>query len=115
MSLARAAAKSVSFSGATFWKTRSSLIEGEEEEEADPDLGLDPADAKSLAWRDWNRAVAESARAWASTAVTWAQAGMARDAGGHGAGGDGLHGAVEGERSEDSRAEVVTSTGRSWR
>ena len=61
---------------------------------ADSDLGLDPNDAEALAWRDRNRAEAEleavSVQAWTDAAVAWARAGLARDAGGHDGGGDGL-------------------------
>ena len=41
-----------------FQKTRTSAI-NQDEEVADPDLGLDPADTEGLAWRDWNKAEEE--------------------------------------------------------
>ena len=48
----------------------------EEEEWANLDLGLDPADAEGLAWRDRNRAEAElqaaSVRASTDATVAWA-------------------------------------------
>nr|XP_020183203.1 nuclease SbcCD subunit C-like [Aegilops tauschii subsp. strangulata] len=81
ISLALAAADAASVEGATFWRSRSGTVDQDEEEEewADPDLGLDLANAEGLAWRDRNRAEAEleaaSTQAWVSTATTWARAG----------------------------------------
>nr|XP_040245316.1 uncharacterized protein LOC120964591 [Aegilops tauschii subsp. strangulata] len=96
ISLALAAADAASNKGAVFQKTRTSAVD-RDEEMANPDLGLDPADTVGLAWRDRNRAEADlqaESQAWVSTAAAWARAGMARDAGGDGANGDGLHAAA---------------------
>ena len=54
MALALAAMEAASSGGAVFWRTRSRVIDLDEEM-AYPDLGLDPADSESLAWRDRNR------------------------------------------------------------
>ena len=45
--------------GVAFRRSRTSADEEEEAEVADPDLGLDPADAEGQAWRDRNRSMAE--------------------------------------------------------
>ena len=41
-----------------FRRTRTRAVD-RDEEPADPDLGLDPADTDGLAWRDQNRAEEE--------------------------------------------------------
>ena len=96
--MARAAAEAAAAEGAEFRRSRSDLADqAEVEGRADSDLGLDPNDAEALAWRDRNRAEAEleaaSVRAWTDEAVAWARGdgdSLARDAGGHGGGGDSL-------------------------
>ena len=54
--LALAAADAASNEGAAFRRSRSGTVDRDEEERADPDLGLDPADTEGLAWQDRNRA-----------------------------------------------------------
>ena len=77
ISLALAAADAASTECAVFRRTRTSADDGDEEA-ADPDLSLDPADTVGLAWRDRNRAEEElevaSAQALANTTATWARA-----------------------------------------
>ena len=75
--LALAAAEAAPPEGAGFRRSRSGTIyQGEEEGQADPDLGLDPSDTEGRAWRDrdWAEAMLEAAstRAWANTAEAWA-------------------------------------------
>ena len=103
--MARAAADATTAEGTTFRRSWSDLVDQVEEEgRANQDLGLDPTDVEGLAWRERNRAEAEleaaSVRAWTDAAAAWARAGLARDAGGLGGGGDGLRAVIgEGARS----------------
>lgn len=119
--LAWLAVEATSFGGATFWKTRSSVIE-REEEEVNPDLGLDPGDVEGLALRDQNWAVAEleveSAQVWASAAAAWARAGeepmWPEMPAGMEPAATVFMPPSEGERSEDSRTEVVDLDREVW-
>ena len=60
IALARATADVAAGESAAFQRSRSGTVDRDEEEEpADPDLGLDSADAEGLAWRDQNSANVE--------------------------------------------------------
>nr|XP_020146631.1 uncharacterized protein LOC109731864 [Aegilops tauschii subsp. strangulata] len=76
IALARAVAEAATAEGAVFCRSRSDLADqAEVEGRADSDLGLDPNDAEALAWRDRNRAEAESVRSWTDAAAAWARPG----------------------------------------
>ena len=81
ISLVLSAEEAASVEGTVFQRSRSGTADWDEDGDGDEapedlDLGLDPVDAKGLAWRDQNRAMAEleaeSTHAWASTTATWA-------------------------------------------
>ena len=77
ISLELAAADAASNEGAAFWRSRSGTVDRDEEEErADPDLGLDPADTEGLVQWDRNWAEAEleaaSTQDWVNATTMWA-------------------------------------------